>query len=169
MLAASQLYKRSIKGLAADIKGNQVASSKKRGHTPPSYTTVELLDYLTNEPKFNKLYDNWCNSNYDTKLKPSIDRVDDFKPYTFDNIQLMTWAENRAKAALDKRNGVGTQGIHCKPVNQLSLQGTHIQTYYSTAEAEKQTGIKGIAAVARKAGSKSGKRRLTAGGYKWEY
>ena len=42
-------------------------------------------------------------------LAPSIDRKDDYKPYTFDNIQLTTWQQNKAKGHEDCKNGINNK------------------------------------------------------------
>ena len=34
----------------------------------------------------------------ESSLRPSVDRINPLKPYTKDNIQLMTWGENKKKA-----------------------------------------------------------------------
>lgn len=48
--------------------------------------------------KFKKLFDDYVNSNFEKMLNPSIDRIDDFKSYVFDNMQLITWEENYIKS-----------------------------------------------------------------------
>ena len=43
------------------------------------------------------MYDKWKNSKYDVYLRPSIDRINPLKPYLKDNIQVMTFGENKKK------------------------------------------------------------------------
>ncbi len=155
-------YDRTKKGLLAKMYSSQRASSKSRGMPMPTYTSQEFREALLNLAYFHELYDQWVENNYLTGLKPSIDRIDDYLPYTEDNIQLMTWQENRAKYHKDTKNGKNTK--HNKKVEQFSLDGEYIATYYSMSEAERQTGAhvavihkccKGIAGSANK--------------FKWQY
>ena len=110
------------------------------------------------------LYNEWVTSGYDKYAKPSLDRIDDYKGYSFDNIQLMTWGENDTKGSLDVRNGINNK--HSKAVLQYDLNGNFIKEYYSMAQAERETGVShsNISNVCQH------KRYLiTSGGYKWEY
>ncbi|AUR82539.1 hypothetical protein NVP1152O_057 [Vibrio phage 1.152.O._10N.222.46.E1] len=44
------------------------------------------------------MYKAWEASGWDSNLRPSVDRKDDFATYSLDNIQLSTWAENRERS-----------------------------------------------------------------------
>ena len=92
-------YKRTIDGLISRIYYSQKGSSKRREHNPPTYSKEQLHVWMTSQVNFNNLYINWVASGYKKDLVPSVDRLDDYKGYSFDNIQLMTWREN-----LDKYN-----------------------------------------------------------------
>jgi hypothetical protein len=46
---------------------------------------------------FKDMHTKWIESNMESSLKPSVDRINPLKPYTKDNIQLMTWGENDRK------------------------------------------------------------------------
>jgi hypothetical protein len=125
--AKNKEYSRTLKGLVRKIYGQQKDSSKKRHHPLPSYTPDELYTWFINQPNYKKLYDNWKNSGYTKDLTPSIDRLDDSKGYSFDNIRLVTWQENRKKE-LEKKK---------KKVNQYDLEGNYIKTYNSLVDAAK--------------------------------
>jgi hypothetical protein len=43
---------------------------------------------------FKVLYKNWVKSGYEKNFRPSVDRLDSTKGYSFDNIRLVTWKEN---------------------------------------------------------------------------
>ena len=73
---------------------NQRSNAKGRGHAPPDYTKEELREWFWSQPNAEKLYYDWVISGYDKKSRPSVDRIDDYKGYSFCNIQLMTWNEN---------------------------------------------------------------------------
>lgn len=54
---------------------------------------------------FISLYRNWQDSNYDRKKAPSVDRIDNNKGYTVDNMQWLTLSANCVKANKEvKRN-----------------------------------------------------------------
>ena len=50
-----------------------------------------------NITKFQKLHSDWVKSNYIPKLAPSIDRIDNNRGYTLDNIQWLTKSQNSKK------------------------------------------------------------------------
>jgi hypothetical protein len=113
----------------------QKASSKKRGHELPMYTKEELQTWLLQQPHFDTLYNDWEKSNFDKWLKPSIDRLDDYKPYTLDNIQLMTWQENCEKSKLDRKEGRNNK-IN-RTVYQFTIDGEFIKEHHSTREVRR--------------------------------
>ena len=121
----------SPKKLVGTIYANQKSTSKQRNHSSPSYTQKELYDWITFQPNFYELWSFWIGSNYQSNLKPSVDRIDETKGYSLNNIVLTTWAKNRAKTRLlDK----------CKPVASFHKDGSLIETYVSLAEASKNVG-----------------------------
>ena len=174
---AEMIRRRSKEGLIKNIYGKQLRSSKERNHNPPSYQKHELIKWCLNQQKFHDLYDDWVNSNYEKDLTPSIDRLDDYKGYSFVNIQLITWRENYLKAHKDRREGINNK---CnKAVKQLDLEGNLLNTFHSVCEAQRITGIHtaNIYKVCNKLtrvktlsdGSKKEYLIKTAGGFKWEY
>ena len=102
-------YYKTKQGLISRIHNHQIRKSKIRGHNPPSYTRIELFSYLIEDDCFNQLYDNWVASNYLKNLIPSLDRINDYKGYSFDNIRITTWQENNKKAYRDRKNGVNNK------------------------------------------------------------
>lgn len=65
------------------------------------YTKQELKEWLFSQKLFHELFNNWKNSNFESKLKPSVDRIDQNKHYELKNIQLMTWGENKNKGYIE--------------------------------------------------------------------
>lgn len=88
---------RTHKGIIHRIYGNQIKSSKKRGHKLPTYSKNELYAWLITSDMWHQIYNNWVNNNYNLDLTPSIDRLDDSIGYSFDNIQVTTWYFNNIK------------------------------------------------------------------------
>ena len=157
-------YSKTKNGVISKLYNHQKDKSKRREHPMPSYTFDELKEWCLKQDIFNKLYDEWVASNYDTNLKPSVDRLNDYKPYTFDNIQITTWEQNNQKANSDRKNGINNKGSLA--VVQLDLDENVIQEFHSSKEAQRVTGIvhTHILDVC-----KNKEKYNTAGGFKWKY
>ena len=130
---ANKLYERTAKGMTYRIYYDQCYSSKTRGHTPPTYTKEELYTWITSQPGFNLLYQAWVDSNYTSDFKPSCDRLDNSKGYTFDNLELVSWKVNKERAYADTVKG--TLGTCQKPVYQYALDGTFLASFISVNAA----------------------------------
>lgn len=158
----NQNYYRTKNGLISQIYGTQKSNSKLRDHPLPSYTKQELHEWLFNQVLFHSLFLNWEKSNYSHDLVPSIDRVDDYLPYSLSNITLTTWKDNNTKAQKDRKNGINNKWS--KEVNQFTKEGSYINTYFSIIEASRVTGIN--RACINKVCLK---QRKSAGNFYWEY
>ncbi len=149
-------YRHSFKGWLALIYGHQRAASKQRNMTLPTYTKEKLKKFVLNQSNVNDLFNNWKNSKYNFKLTPSIDRIDDNKSYTLNNIRLITWKENWEKCFITNQ----------KKIRQLTLSGKFIRTWNSLKEAKSYLGLKkGHGHISN---CLTGKRNQTYG-FKWEY
>jgi len=151
----------TIDGFLTKIYYNQKVSSLHRNHPKPKYSKLELIEWVLSQPNFNELYNNWVKSGYKSKLKPSIDRLNDNYGYDFDNIRLVTWEINNKKSHLMRMRGIDNYNL--KPVLQYTKQGLFLKEYYSYAQASRETGIckTSISAACRGV-------IKTAGGYKWK-
>ena len=158
------IYYRTPKGLVYKIYQNQIQSSIRRKHNLPSYTRTELEDFIFSDFMFDKFYNDWVQSNYKKDLIPSIDRKDDYKPYTLDNIQLTIWKLNNKKGNHDRKYNINTK-IN-KSVQQLSLDFVVIAEYGSTMEAQRATNI-GNSEISKCC--RNIKKYNTAGGFRWRY
>jgi len=145
------------------IYNAQISHSKIRKHIPPNYTKQELIDWCTSQPLYYKLYRAWRKSNYSKWLAPSCDRIDDYKSYTLDNIQLMTWEENSNKGHYNRKNGklITKQN---KAVVQYNKNGIFIAEYHSIHKASSQTNtsLEGICRCCKK-------KLKSSGGFIWRY
>lgn len=155
-------YDKTIKGVITTFYKCNVKNSKDRNHPLPKYTKEELSKWLFDCTNFKVLYENWVKSDYNKLKKPSIDRINDYKFYSFDNIQLITWEENFKKYNKDK-----IQEINCKQLSsvcQYDLENNLIRSYNSILSAQKYTGILSphISRVCRGI-------RKSAGGFVWKY
>lgn len=149
-------------GLVSNIYSSQRTSSNRRGHLLPSYTNKELMAWMFFQKKFHVLYDEWVDSGFKTDLKPSCDRPDDYKSYTLDNLQLMTWGENKSKGHLDIKNGVNNKQL--RAVVGISIVDNKEISFHSMRDADRQTGID-HSSISKCCNGK----QKTAGGYKWKY
>ncbi len=154
---------RTKRGVVMSIYNTQRGTSKKRGHTPPTYTLEELVQFFRDSPVADKLYREWKLSGYIKGLRPSVDRLDDSYGYSLGNIQLMTWDENRAKSYSDRKSGKNKATL--RAVIQMDMDGNFIAEYHSQSEAGRQTGIQ----HRRISDCCSGKRQNNTGGYQWKY
>ncbi len=154
------IYQRTEKGLIYKIYEKQISNSKERGHNPPNYTKEELYKWVLSQNNFKKLYSDWVDSNYFTNLAPSVDRLDDYKPYTLNNIRLVAWEDNLKKAHNDRLLGINNK--NSKKVYQYDLEDNFIKEYFSVAEAFRQTNIRHISDAC------NGIYKTT-GGFKWSY
>lgn len=143
----------------AKIYNSQVANSVTRNHPAPDYTLDQLKDWVDSQPHAYNLWQNYVNSGYDNKLRPSVDRLDDSKPYRLNNIQLITWNENRQKGAASKMAG-GISTI--RPVSAFNKDGSLHKTYVSTLAAARDVNGHswGIATVADGKPVKDGRGQL---------
>lgn len=132
-------YDRTQKGVIRVMYKTQVRNSKARNMDLPSYTKEQLKVWLYNN-NFEKLYNDWVNSGFEKAIKPSVDRLDDFKPYSFDNIRLVTWKENKLHQHQDILNAIGTGGQRCKAVIQHDMNGNILAEYHSYSFAKRTVG-----------------------------
>ncbi len=162
-MTTEQKYSRS-KTIVIGIKyKNQLGHSRVRGHDAPAYSLSELRVWLDKNTDYDKIYDKWVESGYDKNLKPSIDRKNDSKGYTFSNITMTTWYQNNMKKNTQQMHGELKASVKCKPVIQLTKAGDKIATYFSIHEASRSTGI-GHCSIRNCIGGRS----KSAGGFKWK-
>ena len=144
-------YVRTKHGLSAKIYAKQRHKSRERGHQPPAYSNAELKNWLFKQELFHELYAKWVEADYETDLIPSVDRIENSIGYTFDNIQLMIWEENRKK-----QYGEG--------IEQYTKQGDFIAAYNSTTEAARILKVSRTAITSCLIGYTK-----TSAGFKWKY
>jgi hypothetical protein len=132
-------YDKTEKGVIRVIYKTQKRNSILRNMIPPVYSKKELTEWLYNNG-FKKLFDNWKKNKFNKNHKPSVDRIDDFKHYSFDNIRLVTWEENKKHQHIDILNGIGTGGKRCKPVQQLNKDGNILAEFHSYSYAKRIVG-----------------------------
>lgn len=150
------------KGVVTRAYGHQREKSKRRGYEMPKYTNKELRDWAFSQPIFHRLYEDWVSSNYKTSLKPSFDRINDYKTYSLDNIRITTVEQNCSRYYEDAKNGLNTK--MGRVVLQTDLDGNFIKAYPSINIAAREMDVNhsSIASVCKGINK-------TCKGYKWEY
>lgn len=156
-------FKQTIIGLIGEIYNAQKVNSKKRKHNPPSYTKKELENYLLSNPTYINIYTNWVNNDYDKDLRPSIDRLDDFKGYSFNNIQIITVSQNREKQYNDIRLGISTSGERCKKVLMIKDNKVICEFISASEAARLSNGSQGHISACCRGERKSHK------GFNWKF
>ena len=129
---------RTLDGFVRVSYNGQTSRSATRGYGHPDYSKSELKDWLTKNIVFSKLFQEWESSGYEKDLRPSIDRIDDYAGYTFSNIQLMTFKENREKGDRDRISGANTK--QSRAVNKYDMEGNFIEQFHSLASAGRSIG-----------------------------
>ena len=89
------------------------------------------VKYLYDEV-FRLLFTMWQNKGFYYYDKPSIDRIDPDKPYEFDNMQWMSWGENRKK-------GERERGRVTTSVAMYTQSGRFVKSFPSIKKASEET------------------------------
>ena len=132
-------YRKTKDGLSANMYGRQRVRSKAKGYPMPTYTLKEFRVWLYSQPIFHILFDAWVVGNYSKILIPSCDRLDDYKPYTLDNLRVVTWLENKLRGENDVRNGINNK--KSKSVTGIDMVSGDKRIFHSQSEAQRQTGV----------------------------
>lgn len=131
-------YRHSKIGVVTEIYSDQRKNSKRRGHPLPDYTKNQLTEWMFSKPEFHVLYDKWAENGHKKMEKPSCDRLDDLKPYTFDNLRIITWQENFDKGHKSCELGIISSGNKHTPILQIDLNGNIIKEYISQRSAARE-------------------------------
>lgn len=158
---ANLRYRRTKKGLIGALYRSQTNSSIARDHPKPLYTLKQLKEWIFSQPNFESLYNKWVISGYEKNLRPSVDRLNDNKGYSFSNIQLVSWQENNNLAYSRRRSGI-TITKQNRPVLKLDMNGNIIKEYASVRQAQRENKITHITEACKKEGK-------TSGDYLWKY
>ena len=121
-----------------------------------------MYQWIISRDNFTSLFNDWVNSSYDVDLIPSVDRIDDYLPYSFKNITLTTWKNNREKSYKDRLSGANEKGS--RGVIQYSKSGKFIKRWASVSLAARSTNIKYSTLYAS-----CQKEFASSGGFKWRF
>jgi len=131
-------YRRTFKGLMTEIYSHQKISSPQRGLGDVCYSKAQLIEWCESSDKFMKMFNQWEIGDYFIDLRPTIDRIENGKGYTFSNIQAMTYRDNINKENEDRKKG---KSRALKRVMQYEKDGIiFIKEFFSIIEASRETG-----------------------------
>lgn len=153
----TQRWRQTYKGLTANLYAKILERSRRNNRDNAQFNLGEFREWLS-QTDIHRLYGRWQRSGYKTDRRPSVDRIDPLRGYTFDNMQVITAKENRIKGDSEKMVLWG------KPVCQISHSGVVVANYPNIDMAHKVTNINrnNISSVLHG-------NRKTAGGFKWKF
>jgi len=153
-------FNRTLKGRIKYIYSAQRKNSRARKMNLPNYNKKQFYDWVLLNG-FYALWCQWVNSGYQKDFAPSPDRLDDYKPYTLENIRLVAWKENYDRSNRDERAGINRK--RSLSVKQYK-DGEFIKEYYSIRQAYRETKVD-KADISKCCN----KIRSSAGGFQWEF
>ena len=128
-------YRHSPKGVLTNIYCKMKERSNLKSIQCPDYSLKEFHEMFLNNHSFLNIFKFWELRGYQYYDKPSIDRRDPDKGYTKDNIQIMTWGDNRRKG--DRENAIRIT----TSVVMFNMDGDKTREFESTNEAVRITGF----------------------------
>lgn len=158
----NEALRKTKEGIIQTMYDSQKSSCKTRGMVQPKYTKDEFFKWCISQEVFHILYQGWVDSEYNMYSKPSVDRIDNFKTYSFDNIRIMTWKENKLLG--HKAYVEGNTIFGYRSVSQYDLDGNFIKDFISSREAQREHNIS-YQNILKCCNSE----RKTAGGFTWKY
>jgi hypothetical protein len=102
---------RTFRGCILDRYGKITKRSKGKSNRPHLYIGLEImpketfLEWSLEDADYKKVYDEWVLSDFDTRLAPSVNRIDSLKGYVSGNIEWITHAENSSLGSLNRWYG----------------------------------------------------------------
>ena len=140
-IRVGKTYDNSYKGVIRVLYKTMKRHQKLRPHEEDKlpFTKQEFKIWLEGN-NYKSRYEVWVGSGYDSKLKPSVDRLNDFEGYSFDNMRLVTWEDNRTHQKEDILSGTGTSGKRCCNIGKYSKDGKLLKTYISYQEVRREEG-----------------------------
>lgn len=93
----TQRYRKTKKGVLTNLYHKMKSRNIDKGYGELDFSLREFHEFSISKDDFIVLYNAWVGTNFDKRFKPSIDRIDPFKGYTFDNMQWLFWKDNYYK------------------------------------------------------------------------
>lgn len=135
LLENTREFRRTPKGVLTNLYHKMKERNKKNNRGELEFSLKDFHDKYLNNENFLKIYQNWVDSMYIAYEKPSIDRENPDEGYVIDNLQMMTWKENRRKGDIENSNRITTAIVMC------DFDGTVIKEFESVKQAVVETGL----------------------------
>ena len=132
---ATQKYRHTPKGVLTNLYGKMKDRNKENGFGEMPFSLKEFHERYLYDFTFLQLLGAWKETGYEKLNKPSIDRINPSFGYSFENIEFVTWEENRRKS--DKENSKVTTSINMYDKETGSL----LMKFDSVKKAVEYTGL----------------------------
>ena len=151
ILNNTKKYRKTKKGVLTNIYNH----CKNRRNV--NFSLEQFQEKYINNIVFTRLYNEWIKHNCNIQYKPTIDRINCFKDYSFDNIHWLSWKENRYKQRMELKR------IRARKIVMIK-NNVIIEEFDSQREAVIKTGL----SQGNISNCLNGKRKFC-GGYEWKY
>ena len=126
---STQRFRKTPKGVLTNLYSKMKERNIKKGFGELPFSLKELHDRFLNNDDYIKQFNIWVKNSYKKEFKPSFDRINPTIGYALDNMQILSWSENRKKADWEK------SFLYTTPVVMYDMNGNVIRAFESTKEA----------------------------------
>lgn len=102
----NKTYRRTERGCLTQLYHNIIQVSKRSPWKTPNFTKEEFMEWGLKNSDYIEVFNIWKSLGFRPGFKPSIDRIDNFKPYEFSNMRVICWGENHKKMIKNIKDGV---------------------------------------------------------------
>ncbi len=115
--------------LAAGLFNGMQRRSKRRDH-PLDMKALDFVLWAMRQAGFVDNCDKWFEAGKPaySKLKPSCNRLDDDEPYSFENIEMITWGDHLKHTASSRYYGTGKNSSNHRAVEVIDSLGNVVHT-----------------------------------------
>lgn len=100
----TEKFRHTEKGLLTNLYQKLKSRNIKNGYGELDFSLDDFKKWSDETENFHRLFRIWCFDDYNKKSKPSVDRINPKKGYTFENMQWLSWSENYYKGIAEVSN-----------------------------------------------------------------